>query len=459
MSDNTVLAVQTGGDTIRDLARQLGSVKTQVCQLDIGGASANAEVLVTAGQQTMAASLPVVIASNQTALAVGGQQAAGAAPVGNPVLMAGSDGSLARTMKLATDGTVLVNGVQDSRTAGTITTATSVVGPVSVVNRNVVTFSISGTYAGVAFVIEATDNGSNWYGLQCMDNATGKAASSWSPASNASASYDTAVGGYTQVRIRATSWSSGTVNVGVSPQVFAYDPVVAAISQGLVAQGVTSVSNPVLSGGIYESTLPTLTAGTVGTLHVTTKGELLSAISSAGNLASVKPSSTAAAATDPALVVAVSPNNVLKVGDGTIALTFAGSNAPAGSLSTSTIVALSPNSGLPVTNQSTGACSAGPVSALTVANVKISGGNVFGLCVKNTASSDIFIQFYNTAGPPILGTGVLYWVPVAKGASLCIPPGVFAFSYHPIGIGIGASTTATGTGTPDVPPDVVIFYK
>ena len=74
MADNTVLNNGAGGDTIRDLARQAGTIKTQVVQIDIGGASANAEVLVTAGQQVMAASLPVVIASNQSALLV--QQAA-----------------------------------------------------------------------------------------------------------------------------------------------------------------------------------------------------------------------------------------------------------------------------------------------------------------------------------------------------------------------------------------------
>ena len=61
MADNSL---QTGTDTIRDLARQAGTVKTQVVQLDIGGSSANAEVLVTAGQQLMAASLPVVLASD-----------------------------------------------------------------------------------------------------------------------------------------------------------------------------------------------------------------------------------------------------------------------------------------------------------------------------------------------------------------------------------------------------------
>ena len=69
MADNST---QGGSDTIRDLARQAGVVKTQVLQIDIGGPTANAEVLVTAGQQTMAASLPVVIASNQPALSFAG---------------------------------------------------------------------------------------------------------------------------------------------------------------------------------------------------------------------------------------------------------------------------------------------------------------------------------------------------------------------------------------------------
>lgn len=73
MSDNTLLnaaSADGGGDTVRDLARQGGGVKTQVVQLDLGGASANAEVLITAGQQAMAASVPVVLASNQTAIPV-----------------------------------------------------------------------------------------------------------------------------------------------------------------------------------------------------------------------------------------------------------------------------------------------------------------------------------------------------------------------------------------------------
>lgn len=70
MADNTVLNAGAGGDTVRDLARQAGAVKTQVMQLDIGGASANAEVLVTAGQRAMSGSMPVVLASDQPSIGV-----------------------------------------------------------------------------------------------------------------------------------------------------------------------------------------------------------------------------------------------------------------------------------------------------------------------------------------------------------------------------------------------------
>ena len=61
-------SVQGGADTIRDLARQAGTPKTQVYQLDLGGATGNAEKLITAGQQTQANSMPVAFAIDQVAI-------------------------------------------------------------------------------------------------------------------------------------------------------------------------------------------------------------------------------------------------------------------------------------------------------------------------------------------------------------------------------------------------------
>ena len=225
-----------------------------------------------------------------------GTAANGTAVSGNPVLHAGYDGTTVRTIKTATDGTLLINGVQDARQTANITTATSIVGPYSVVNRNVITISISGTYGGVTFSIEATDDGTNWYGLQCINNSTGQAAASWTPGTNALASYDTAVGGYTQVRVRATAWVSGTAVVGVSNQVFAYDPIVAAIGQGTAANGTALIGNPVLVGGSDGTNVRNLLTDTTGALkNGTNPGAVIGAVELTGAITNALTNTTTAA--------------------------------------------------------------------------------------------------------------------------------------------------------------------
>jgi hypothetical protein len=67
MADNTTLNTGTGGDTLRDKDR--AGIKTQIVGLDIGIGSGT-ETLMTVGQAAMAASIPVVIASNQSAVPV-----------------------------------------------------------------------------------------------------------------------------------------------------------------------------------------------------------------------------------------------------------------------------------------------------------------------------------------------------------------------------------------------------
>lgn len=59
MADNTALLPGGGGDTMRDIDRAGAGIKTQVVQLDIGGAAGNAEVLVTGALPISAASLPL----------------------------------------------------------------------------------------------------------------------------------------------------------------------------------------------------------------------------------------------------------------------------------------------------------------------------------------------------------------------------------------------------------------
>jgi hypothetical protein len=74
VADNTTLVTPAGSsnsDVIRDIDRGGLGVKTQVVQLDMGGSGAT-ETLVVAGQKTMAASVPVVVASDQSAVPVSG---------------------------------------------------------------------------------------------------------------------------------------------------------------------------------------------------------------------------------------------------------------------------------------------------------------------------------------------------------------------------------------------------
>lgn len=67
MSDNTN---QADSAVIRTLVRQGGNVATQAFALDLGGGSANPELLITAGQQVKALSVPVVLASDQSAIPI-----------------------------------------------------------------------------------------------------------------------------------------------------------------------------------------------------------------------------------------------------------------------------------------------------------------------------------------------------------------------------------------------------
>jgi hypothetical protein len=98
------------------------------------------------------------------------------------------------------------------------------------------------------------------------------------------------------------------------------------------------------------------------------------------------------------------------------------------------------------------------LAALSVANVKASAGNLYGLSVNNTSSTPIYIQFYNTAGTPTLGTSVIFSVPCVIGVTTLVmaPPALANFT---TGIGIGASTSPLSTGTPSVAPVATIFFK
>jgi ABC-type uncharacterized transport system permease subunit len=120
VADNTVLNTGTGGDTVRDKDR--AGVKTQIVGVDIDIGSAS-EKLLTSGQKTMANSIPVVLASDQSTLA------APADPFGttaDAVVAAGAAGSISAKLRR------ISQGVEDLKTGVVLPAGTNNIGDVDV---------------------------------------------------------------------------------------------------------------------------------------------------------------------------------------------------------------------------------------------------------------------------------------------------------------------------------------
>jgi hypothetical protein len=150
------------------------------------------------------------------------------------------------------------------------------------------------------------------------------------------------------VRVRVSAFTSGQNICYLSADT--KDAGSYTLSMGNVPSGSTDIGAPVKVGGIYNSSAPTFTTGQRGDLQInssgslkvdgsavtqpvsasslplptgaatsanqTTLGSQTTKINDGTNTAAVKASSTAPATTDPALVVAVSPNFGVSLNDG-----------------------------------------------------------------------------------------------------------------------------------------------
>jgi hypothetical protein len=167
---------------------------------------------------------------------------------------------------------------------GTITTSFSTVAATFLSGVSSVFVSIYGTYAGINVTFEVYD-GTSWFVVpaQWMGSATPTAVTSTGvlTANSSNLLAVSPILGMQQFRVRATAWTSGTANVIITPSAQPYQYMV------------------------NIATLPALASGanTIGSVKVT----------DGTNTPAVKPASTAAATTDPALVVAMSPNSALGV--------------------------------------------------------------------------------------------------------------------------------------------------
>jgi hypothetical protein len=180
MADNTQVASGTG-DTVRDKDR--AGVKTQIVGLDLG--------IGTGTESLMEGVMPTKVA-----------------------------------------GLTL--------TTGTITTTTSTVtATIDIPNAGTVTVVIAGTYAGVNVSFEASVDGTTWVAVmgQRVD-AYVTETNSGVLAANTTRAWDFPLPGFTQFRVRATAWTSGTANIGIAPAVnpFEISPTVALAGVGNSAQ-------------------------------------------------------------------------------------------------------------------------------------------------------------------------------------------------------------------------------
>ncbi len=202
-------------------------------------------------------------------------------PVTNALTVVIAAGTLPFSPSVSIGNSVNIQPVQAVGVNGTITTATSIVAT-NATNQSIVSVVISGTYAGVSLSFEATMDNVNWFVVTGTYSGNGSSTAGFFGISNALQNADVPLYGYIGFRIRATAYTSGTANITLITKAISASPFIASISQGTVANGSATFANPLLMGG---------TDGT--------------------NARSVfvKAASVAAVATDPAMVVSLSPNS------------------------------------------------------------------------------------------------------------------------------------------------------
>lgn len=167
MADNTLLNLGTGGDTTRTIDR--GTAKTQVAQIDVGGASG--ESLLVRGQQTMALSVPVVLASNQASIPIThgvteSDATAAVQPSGGSGVrgwLSGIYSTLLTTLKVAIQQIFTystVNSTNGASTAFSVATGSSWNGAVeSALSQNYMTVGVTSTQPVTLTISQYLDAG------------------------------------------------------------------------------------------------------------------------------------------------------------------------------------------------------------------------------------------------------------------------------------------------------------
>lgn len=277
-----------------------------------------------------------------------GAAANGAAVAGNPVLIAGSDGTNARSIRTATDGTVRVDptGTTTQPVSGTVSAAQSGTWNITNISGTVSLPTGAATEASLIKLTLAQGSTTSGQTGALILGAVTTAAPSYTTGQSSPLSLDTTGALRITGSISASNPSVGSNNAAIptsSTQIGGSDGTnlqAARVFDGDTGGGTQFILGVGLrkaaSGGTVEagtSTDPlrtdptgtttqpvsgTVTANQGGTWTVQPGNTAnttpwLATVSQGGNNAVVKAASTAAVAADPALVVAISPNNSISI--------------------------------------------------------------------------------------------------------------------------------------------------
>ncbi|OXE36913.1 MAG: hypothetical protein CGW95_04830 [Phenylobacterium zucineum] len=321
-------------------------------------------------------------------------------------------------------------------TTGAITTAATTVGPVTLNQYDGATVVVSGTYAGVNLSFEASNDNTLWFPITAVRSDSNIAEiTSGVLTANATRAWDVELGEALYFRVRSTAWTSGSAAINIQLGMFAAAPAMGvtahavynttlptftagslaylladvngrAVITGQGAAAAAIAGTPVRIGGTFTTTLPTYTTGQQTDLQTTNRGEVLVALSSGATAVAVKAASTAAAATDPALTVSLSPN--------------------------SPIVLPTPTASIINSAATTNATS-----------VKATAGTVYSVTASNTGAAVAYVKLYNLAAAPTVGTSTIaITIPVPAGGTVNLP---FGTSGARFSTGIALAITNLGT--------------
>jgi hypothetical protein len=225
------------------------------------------------------------------------------------------------------------------------------------------------------------------------------------------------------ITVSGTTTVSGTVtaNQGGAPWTMKPDGTAWAQTGTSANVNVTNASIPV-TGTFWQATQPVSIAATVNTAatqsgtwtvqpgNTANTTPWLATINQGGNSAVVKAASTVPAATDPALVVTVSPNSA--------ALGTAGSP----SANVGTIQGISGGTPVPtlsvLTSANNGLTASRVVAAASTngTSVKASAGEIASIDLFNVAAYAVYFKLYNKVSTPTVGSDTPVWtIPIPAG--------------------------------------------